>query len=243
MEIYHKYSPTDTQGYFKIAVEAPNSANKPYINKVFEVQKVMTDPNVQGSFKISVGSTTVNTAGTPIDVPFNTNAIQLASWMSNSLGYEVRVDTIARTDGGSTWIISFVGATGTNVILISLDTTLLTGGSMNVTSLVDGSNSMRVAPVSSEFLMAPTSSASVIVDVNGVGAQCLGNSSFTVIPVAYLKTAVLSGSTVSLNMMVPSIVGNTPSVLIGIQPCSFLSGGNSSYKCSLPTNGDNSVQL
>ena len=81
------------------------------------------------------------------------------------------------------WSVSFIGLKGDLPTIVAYSDGLEGGSSppeVVVTTVREGSNNMYVNPINSEFLRMSSPKPSVLVEVNGVLAQCRGDCSYEI---------------------------------------------------------------
>lgn len=88
-------------------------------------------------------------------------------------------------------------------------------------------------------MRTPSSTPSVVVKVSGAMSQCRGDCSYTI---ANTGLPTMVSASLSTNIITFALDTNTPlpyDVTFADQPCVYLSGDYSNYKCTLPVNANN----
>jgi hypothetical protein len=99
------------------------------------------------------------------------------------------------------------------------------------------------------YLSTPSSSANVLVHVNGIPSVCLGNCIYTFLSSSPQVTAAsISGPTMTLTLTDPVPIGYTladVTVTLGGQPCAInnITAPLDNFQCSLPANTDGTATM
>lgn len=234
-----------SQSFIFTASSLTNSVPGAPTPTITELKYQLHSPPLSGSFTLSLDNTLVTfynstSKANQVDLPYNTNNWDLASWISQSWGCTyVEVDLIGQSYfDGVTYIISFIGCNGPKSLIVS-DATKLVGGVIGSNPTVSvwrtraASTNLLVEPVSAEYLFGAASTSQVIVTVNGVQSVCQGDCSYAVDPAItpVLATAAFNSVTgvLSLNVTDPGNVGFNSSkitVTLDSTPCTSVSSGS-----------------
>lgn len=206
---------------------------------ITEVKSQAHSPPLSGTFTLSLDNVLVtfynSTSKTnQVDIPYNTNAWDLAAWIQQSWNCpyaEVDIPVNQGFADGVTYIISWIGCPGSKSLVVS-DASKLTGGNTGSTVVMPvwrtraASTNLLVEPISGEYLFGAASTSQVVVTVNDIQSECQGDCSYainaTVTPI--IASSVYNSVTgvLTLNITDPGLLGFIPAdvtVTIDGTPC------------------------
>jgi hypothetical protein len=137
---------------------------------ITEVHSQAHSPQLSGTFTLSLDNILVSfynstSHATQVDLPFNTAPGDLGTWIAQSWNcsyVEVDLNVAARYPDGFTYIISWVGCSGSKSLIFA-DGTNLVGGTVGTNPTIQvwrtraASTNLLVEPISAEYLFGAAS--------------------------------------------------------------------------------------